>query len=595
LSPLRGNASRARKADTNRARGKRRGSLSRVVLLAVLASVLVAEIAFLAPALLLWRHQEIVALEERALGLLRANVDATGFPSLAETVRVGERLMRFSEVRGGIIYNGVGDEVASFGTRPALGIGQALREGTTRRLSADSAFLDAYFGQDRSGFAHAIVLRMDATGVPATVFGRMADKAVVVLLVSLLSGIAVALVITFTVVRPVVRLRDAAISATDNPDKAETHRLKWTRDDELGEAARAFDMLLVAVSVTHQEDLAANQEATERSSFAILTYDGNGRLSTANGAAIRLFGVRDLDALASLDTTFVRMRGAGGVIDVSPVELAARGDVFDSITVVTPLGLKRCIVNATAIRKRTGGILRTIVSLVDVTSQATNTERLESEKSALKGEIIERTKRLGEMRALFESCLVIMDALRDANEQAEEADDEEAEAPLWRADKIVNGWFAEASRNGLVRGRLEHNILPYARGEQSDLEAVFRQALILIYTRAESAQPALAVEAIEMQEGVSRFEVFEQRGDSNARDAGKAAAGIALARLGLAHALKRTGGEMLDLAPNDLRNVVAFSLPTVAWEEGSAAAAMQAASVTRAAPEPDARVKSLRG
>jgi PAS domain-containing protein len=566
--------------------------LSRVVLLAVLASVLVAEIAFLAPALLWWRHQEVVALEERALGLLRANVDATGFPSLAETVRIGERLTRFSEVRGGIVYNGVGDEVASFGTRPALGIGQALREGTTRRLSADSQYLDAYFGQDRTGFAHPLVLRIDAADVPATVFKRMADKAVIVLLVSLLSGIAVALVISWTVVRPVVRLRDAAIAATDNPDKAEAQRLKWTRDDELGEAARAFDMLLVAVSITHQEDLAANQEATERSSFAILTYDGNGRLSTANAAAIRLFGVHDLDALASLDTTFVRMRGAGGVIDVSPVELAARGDVFDSVTLVTPLGLKRCIMNATAIRKKTGGILRTIVSLVDVTAQATNTERLESEKANLRGEVAERTKRLGEMRALFESCLVIMDALRETNERLDE--DDAAEVPLTRTDKVVNGWFAEASRNGLVRGRLEHNILPYARGEQTTIEAVFRQALTLVYTRAENAQPSVAVEAIEMQEGLSRFEVFEQRGDGGGPDAGKPVAGIALARMGLSNALARAGGELLELAPNDKRNVVAFSLPTVAWEEGSAAMAMRAATAVPVA-EPEPKLRGLRG
>lgn len=592
MTPLRAKTARQRNPDAARARGVRSGRLSRVILLAVLLSVLVAEVAFLAPALFLWRNHEIVALDDRSLGLLRANVDVTGFPSLAETVRIGERLTRFSEVRGGVIYNGVGDEIASFGDRPALGIAQATREGAVRRLTTDLAFLDVYYGQERTGFAHAMILRLDATGVPATVAGRLVDKALVVLLVSLISGIAVALVISFTVVRPIVRLRDAATAATDNPDKAEAHCLKWTRGDELGDAARAFDMLLVAVSVTHQEDLAANQQAIERSAFAIVTYDGNGRLSTANAAAIKLFGVADLDDLAALDTTFVRMRGASGVIDVSPTELAARGDVIDSVTIITPLGLKRCIMNANAIRKKSGGILRTIVSLVDVTAPAQNTERLETERAKLRGDVAERTKRLAEMRALFESCLVIMDALRETTDRLAEPEDLD-DLPLARVDKAVNAWFADASRNGLVRGRLDHNILPFARGHVADIEAVFRQALILVYATARSAQPAVAVEAIDMYDGHSRFEVFEQRGEGGGEDTGKAAAGIALARMGLAHALKRVGGEILDLAPNDTRNVIAFSLPTVQWEEGSSVPSSAGASASANDPEPVRR--SLRG
>lgn len=536
--------------------------LKHVILGAVLWSLVVAELAILAPAMFLWQRDELQRLEQDTLMLLKANIDITTFPTVADAIKMGERLASFAAVRGGVVMNALGEELGSFGRKPSLTFAQATRGGQLTQLTPDRAFLDVYYPVEKTGLAHPLILRLDASNVNQAVLDRVKERALTVLGVALVAGIVVALVLGIWIVRPVIKLRDAAMAATDDPDRADSFRLRWSRNDELGEAARAFDLLLTAVSIVHQEDLAANQEAIDRSSYAMMTYDPTGKLKLANPAALRLFGMGSLDEFARHPTNYVRMKTVSGTIDVSPAELGAQGDVSQVCAIVTPRGVKRCLLNAVTLRKKSGAVLRHVVVLVDISKQTSYTEHLESEMAQLQAEAQAQRRRLSEMRGLFESCLIIMSNLQSGAGASERALPE-LKAPVVLTERIVNAWHAEASLNGLVQGRLEHNALPPVKGDPDAVEAVFRQALLAVYTRSRTLKPAIAVDAFPLRNGTARFEVAELPADSDAEqrpDGDSVEAGSAIALLSLSQMVAKLRGQMAAAEHAEVDNALAFVL-----------------------------------
>jgi len=453
-------------------RAKLRLRLKHIILTAVLWSIVVAELAILLPATFLWHREELQRVETETLRLLKANVDVTTFPTVAETVRIIHRLTTFSEVRGGLVVNALGDELGAFGERPALTLGASRRNGQNAARSPDARFLDVVYPMEATGLAHPVILRLDTREIVPNVITRLVEKAFVVLAVALVAGIVVAILLGIWIVRPVVRLRDAAIAATDNPDNADGYRLKWTRTDELGDAARAFDLLLTAVSIVHQEDLAASQEAIQRSSFAMLTYDASGRLTIANPAALKLFGWDTMEEISRQAASFVRMTTATGEVDMPPIEMMRVNDVSQLVQVVTRRGVKRCMMNGTVIRKKNGSVLRYAVVLVDMSKQASYVEHLEKEFQRLQAEDAAAKRRIAEMKGLFESCLAILSNAPSAPvaQPTPPADD----APIVLTDRIVNALYGEAQKSGLVTGRMQHAVLPPVKGDPAAIESVFR-------------------------------------------------------------------------------------------------------------------------
>lgn len=541
------------------ARSTAKPRLAHIVIAAVLAGLVIAEAVIIGPALFLWQREESERIERSSLDLFKANVEPTSFANVDQTVRIGERVMRFSSVRGGAVYNALGEEVASFGERPTLTFATARRENLQRFASTDGRRIDVLYRVESTGLANPVILRLDTSGVQAAVQARIIDKAGSVLISAMASAVAVVVILAFGIVRPIRRLRDAATMATDNPDKAEQYRLRWSRRDELGDAARAFDLLLTAVSVTHQEDLAAGKEASDRSHFGVLTYDHGGRLVAANAASLRFLDVRTIDELLRSNPAFVRIKAANGAIrDCSPIDLMTGGDVLQTVSVRTPATeTKRCMLSGVTIRKRNGQVLRHIVTLIDLTKQVAYTEALEGEVARWQKDAANGRRQLAETRALFESCLVLLEAGRPRDPLPEGA-----EIPIALTDRIVNSWYGEAQRAGLVEGRLEHGPLPCVGGVVSDIEAVFRQAMMLIYTRASADRPSLRIEGQLVGEDMARFVIMETtaeaRPDAPARR-GSAGIGRSLAQAGLSQSIRQVGGTLEETPAG--ANAVSFLLP----------------------------------
>lgn len=538
----------------------RRPRIAHIVLAAVLWGLVIAEIVILTPSLFIWQREQAALVETNTLALVKANVDQTSFPTVEQTVRIGERLLRFSSVRGGSVFNAVGEKVAAFGEVPSLTISTIRNENITQLRTSDRTRLDVFFPREATGLANAVVLRIDSSRLDSEVFQRALDKGQSIFLSATVAALAVIVILSFGIVRPLVRLRDAATAATDNPDRAEQYRLKWKRGDELGEASRAFDMLLTSLSVTYQEDLAAGQLAVEKSHFGILSYDRNGRLTAANTASLRLFGVASVDQLVALGQNRIRVTTPTGSMDVSPVSLLSNGDLTQSAMVITNNGLKRCQLSGVVIRKRNGQVLRHVITLVDMTKQASYTEALENEVGRWQAEAAQSRKSMAEMRAMFESCLVLLQATSNV---AVAAEVEGKEIPIALPDRIVNLWYSDAQKAGLVEGRLEHGFLPQVRGHSEDIEAVFRQALTLVYTRSSSERAALRVSAETLTYQMATFTVSEIPSGSNQKSKTGAviAAGRSIALAGLGIALRRVGGRLDD---SDFGgNGIMFTMPAV--------------------------------
>lgn len=523
------------------------------------------------------RRDAVLRLESEALTAIRSNLEPTAFPNAAETLAIGERLMRHSAVRGGIVTNALGDEVAAFGARPQLAFAQAMREGSRSGPAAGGTASDLLLTAQATGLAFPIILRLDTRAAIASATQQVQSAALAALAISFGASLLASLAFTFVVVRPIVRLARAATAAADDPTRADMQRLNWTRRDELGDAGRALDLLIMGLSVVYQEDLAATREAVQRSNFANLTYDPTGRLMSANPAALKLFGVETVEDLSNLRQDYLELETENGRIQSTPLDVVTQGEFSDVVTVSTPRGDRRCHLDATTVVKKSGAVMRHTLTLSDLTKQLTYADHLKGECTRLQAARSEDRRRIAEMKGLFESCLVILSRAIGIESAPKPAAIPET-APTVVTERIVTQWFADARRNGLVQGRLEHEVLPPVRGTTETVENVFRQAMLAVHTRASTLKPGLAIDS-ELRGADIWFQVSEidpgtlaERVTGTSQPPGQAAA---LSHMALTQALAAAGGR--SAPPRASGNVVAFVLPapisTEAAETGARTAA----------------------
>lgn len=534
--------------------------LLHILLGTMMLSLVIAEAIAFFPSRIFWSQEEIHRIERDTLMLLRANVDTTTFPTVSDTVKVGERLMAFSAVRGGVIMNMLGDELGSFGKAPSLRFTDALRDNQVQ-LSQNGNFIDIYFAQHRTGLAFPVILRLDGEVIHSAVIKRLSESFLVVLGVALISSLVLVVVVALVIVHPMQRLRDAAILATENPDQADSYRLRWTRRDELGEAARAFDQLLASVSVVQQDDIATNQEAMLRAPYAILTYDGKGKLLNANPATLHLFGVTSIDGMTQLPPNYLRLSDNNQRRDVSPIDLVQSGESEQICGVLTAKGLKHCHVTTVTIhRRRSETVSHYVLTLIDISEPISYALSLEGETKRLSAEAQGLRRRLGEQRQLFESCTVIMSNLQQMSATGE-VDDGRA-LPYILIDSLVESWCAEAVRNGLISNRAVTGELPAIRGDIGLVDAIFRQALLAAYTRSPWNRPEIGIEVRQaVIGGELAFDVFSAPHDMVTPEPADPERKLALpiVTMGLKRALTRLGGRIIESRHGD--KAFAFVIP----------------------------------
>lgn len=535
------------------------------ILVCVLASILITECLVIGISYVMWTGNQFGRLDQETLLMLKANVDSTSFLSVNETLRMGERISGFSNVRGGTIYNRLGQDIASFGMHPALSMLTFERENRRHYVTQDQAFLDMYYPTELTGLAHPMVLRIDAKRVPQILKETLKEKAWTTLMIAFLSAIAIVFLLSMTVIGPVLKLREAVLQATDNPNMADRAKLNWKRGDEFGDVARALDMLFTGVSTVYQEDLAAMQEATQQTAIAMLTYDAGSHLINANTAAMRLFGISLHDNMRAISENFIRRFDGASTKDISPLDLLTEDPPIKTVNVITNSGLKRCLMNGVVVHKRNGMPLRTIISLIDVTKSAKEKEDFKTEALSLKEKNIALTRRTAEMRNLFQSCMILLSTPQQPDEIAADAatpEGKRARGAVVLTDRFVNAWYQEARRAHLIDSELEHGVLPPVYGAPEQVEAIFRQAFMAVYSQAQNEKPVICIVARPAGSDQHCYEVYEQPniGAQRALDE-TLIAGAKLSLASLRRSVQAIGGRMEEAEPGRVR----FTLYTASF------------------------------
>lgn len=527
---------------------------------AMLFSLLLAIIITYFPLRNHWQQDEIKRVEQETLALLRVNVETTTFPTVADTVKLGSRLMTLSLVMGGIVVNTLGDELGAFGVLPRLTLAEARRDSPIQR-SQEDRYVDIFFEPSRSGLAFPLILRLDGTKIAAGVFRQANVMAMHVSVVVLVTFIILMAFLEYIVISPARALRDAAGAASANPRSADTFRLRWRRKDELGEAAVAVDVLLANLSLLHHDDMVMTNEAILRSGLSFLTYDDSGQLLNANRAALQFFAADDVDELATRSSSYLRIKEQNRWRHLTPIDLVNSSRFEANCDVLTPSGPKHCLVSIVSIPFRSKrATIHHMVTIVDVSDAMVHARQSEDDVKKMSGQIEDLHRRLSEQRQLFESCTIIMSTLQTDNTATPAIGQTTS---LIAVDQLVESWCAEAVRNRLIAGRVLSGTLPTLHCHPVLFNTVIRQSLQAAYTASSWAKPAIGM-AVRQDRAHMIFETFSAAPVGLPREAADDERQLALpiAILGLQRALAALGGRLIALPADG--NPLSFTLPVEA-------------------------------
>ncbi|WP_448572109.1 adenylate/guanylate cyclase domain-containing protein [Trichothermofontia sp.] len=201
--------------------------------------------------------------------------------STADMIDKVKFLTENTEVKGAAVYNPQGQQVATFGEVPELGV-QSFQDSPqeVRKLNPGRTRLDVAWPATMIDNQHALVLRVDASSVRRELMafgGRITGLVVIISLVVTLTTMVVLGVIAIT---PILRLRDNLILAGEALSRdeymADFHTLPTHRRDELGEVMIAFEQMYQRVWTELQSRKASEaalrleQEKSERLLLNIL-------------------------------------------------------------------------------------------------------------------------------------------------------------------------------------------------------------------------------------------------------------------------------------------------------------------------------------
>ncbi|MEM6616901.1 MAG: hypothetical protein AAF619_10250 [Pseudomonadota bacterium] len=181
-----------------------------------------------------------------ALSSLAVAIDPRSFFTVEEKVKLGERLVAQGVIEGGVVYNTASEPLRRFGTPPHLTMAYARTNGLEKAKSPAGTAIDVVVKGADYGFSHDLIMRVPLKGVATKLKVRLAQTAGVILFISLLTSIVMAEFLRRIIIKPLVSVKKRLAQAAANPEGAKRFAMRWSRRDEVGEIARAFDRLLVA-------------------------------------------------------------------------------------------------------------------------------------------------------------------------------------------------------------------------------------------------------------------------------------------------------------------------------------------------------------
>lgn len=528
------------------------GGVARHVALTVFVCGILANAVAAVPSYMSAKERFAEGVREQAVALFVAAVDPARYPRVESLRVVGETLSAQSKIVGGTIYSGAGEERGQFGTPPGLDWTSARVGREVTRFTPLNGSFETFLAPEVTGIPHGIMLRLDAGDdwgrVVAEIQERFVLSALAALIVAITSGLAVSIWVTL----PVRSIGAAVDNALNDPAEATKLLARVPRRDELGRVAQAIDQLLFFTAASHDEELMPALMLLDQCAHGIVVLSADGHLISANTAALRLFGVRSLEALrARPPDRLLRFENR----PVDPLSLLGKGPVIGHGEVLRSDGEIPCLVSGDTIRARSGEVSRRFIMLVDmrglldeVRNEVLNRQRAELEVARLALD-------LRRVRRAFDACLVML--------ELDKADAPKANAVTVLPDELIDAWTERlASDSTIPPPNLFRGVLPPLLGDPSELRRLIDTALDIVRLRSAAQVAQMKISATVEDADAALFVVSEVLtdggGETVAPITGPEDVAIYLASLSVL--CRRQQGSLQSVAGGDNGNALAVRL-----------------------------------
>ena len=511
--------------------------------MAVCAALLLTEALFLLPSAQMWQRGNRDDLVDQVRFAWYHASNPASFLTSDDKRRIGQRMVNDGLILGGTVYDAAGERLTAFGQRPELELSLARLSGVRLQESTDGSAFDVHLSPDETGLAHDLVIRIPSGPVVAATRDQVQRFGLSLLLIAGLTAFLFVFATHAILIRPLRRINDALGDVARHPERAAARRLTMVRRDELGEMATSADMLFASLSSVYHDELGSMKGALDAFGFALLQFDAEDRLAMANGPALRLFAVDDVAGFANTE------RNCASIIGARRSEPRPMTDLFEAgktpllIGLHVPSGVVTALVYPAKLDTGEAAPGTRFLAIVPVDDLMRDARKALVEAKRTDTRYRAQAAELQEMRRLLESCLCLL--------EAPSVDAATAGEPLL-PDRILNTWYNDAARDGLVSGKLEHGLLPRIVGHPEMLRNVLRQAMLLVYAQTEAERPFLKVDAKPRDGGTLQF-VIQDVSSKRVGGGGKRRKSVdpTLPRAALMQALARVGGSFVSLERKD--------------------------------------------
>ena len=356
--------------------------ICRRVALLVFLSIVAVEAAILVPSYRNYERDLLQRLEDTGHAAILAAFNLHGHARHRDLLILGQALTRMTGIRGGALYTADGALIGHFGEAPVAtmaGLGAAEIGRWHRR---DARRYEVAWPAGAGSLPVGVVARLDSGWIADELINFVWRIGGLVLLISVVVCGAAMLVLSRTVLGPMLDLRAALMAAGERPAESERHMLPVARRDELGDVVDAVNKLLFRVSRTFREELATMVAMVDEASDAILAYGRDGRLIYANYAALALCGREDLDQLVAEDLP--RFFEPDGRAARTLPAMLADGVYAGEVTLSAAGGRTvPCLMNAATLTDDEGAVLRYFTSLRDISEIRDAREQLQRQNLEL--------------------------------------------------------------------------------------------------------------------------------------------------------------------------------------------------------------------
>ncbi len=218
--------------------------LSRRLAIWVFASIVLIEIVILLPSTIRYEHQLLNELQESSLNA--AFVVGQLLPSETTPRMLQQSLENLGPdfSLGGCIYNDAGEQVGHFGEHPQLSFPEAKQQKTLKQGDRyDIAWQSPAFRGDR----YWVVLRQDASHLPAEIRAFIGRVIGLVIIISIVVTLSTMLALERIVITPILRLRQDLLEAGKAVEEGQiaaqclSHR--YHCKDEFQDVLTAFEQM----------------------------------------------------------------------------------------------------------------------------------------------------------------------------------------------------------------------------------------------------------------------------------------------------------------------------------------------------------------